>query len=289
MDTPKTRSWTVWGCAIALLLALARADAVQIDTGEQNTPAVTEVRELLRAELARLPEATLRVEATITVGARAFKLALDNLDDARPIIATFLTSTDFQSALDGRARPANVTAIFSNPNPVDQVRLARLLLGAPRIGVIQSPNVAALTATLAPHGVTAIPFSPVQDVDAILRGARQIDAIVALPDSAVLNPSNVGYVVRTLYSRRKVLIGYSDTLTRVGSLASVYVTPEALARSAGEVLSQLANNGSLAAPVFVSDVDVSLNEQLARSLSIAVPTEAMLRDAMRSTGKERVP
>jgi hypothetical protein len=288
VDGQATKLGTFFGCALALLLRFASCGGVEIQSAEQKSPAVIKTEEILRTELARLSGMPSSVEARITIGARAFRTALD-IPDSRPIIATFLTSTDFQIALNGRTRPASVTAIFSNPDPIDQVQLARLLLGTPRLGAIESPNVAILVASLTAHGVSPIPFARAQNIESTLRGATQMDAIVALPDPAVLNQTNIGHVVRTLYSRRKVLIGYSDTLTRVGSLASVFVTPEALARRTAEVLRRFADNSSLPAPSFVDDVDVSVNEQLARSLNISVPNETALRDAVRAETNGEAP
>ena len=86
-----------------------------------------------------------------------------------------------------------------------------------------------------------------------------------------------------------MLIGYSATLTRVGALASVYVSPEAIARSVVDVLVGYARSSKLARPAFVSDVEVTVNDRLARSLNIAVPEQAELLEAVRSRRNEGAP
>ena len=137
--------------------------------------------------------------------------------------------------------------------------------------------------------VRAIPAAGEQRIDSLLREAEAVDAVIVLPDPTLLNRSNITHVVRTLYGRRKVLIGYSVTLTRVGALASVYVSPEAIARDVVDVLNRYATRGTMPGPTFVSDVDVIVNDRLARSLNIAVPEHASLLDAVRSRRSEGAP
>jgi hypothetical protein len=124
--------------------------------------------------------------------------------------------------------------------------------------------------------------SPNEGIDALLRDADPFDVILALPDPTVLNPANIGHVVRTLYQQHKVMIGYSDTLTRVGSLASVYPTADEIARAVRQVLEQFAADRILPSPKFVREVNVSLNERLGRSLNIVLPDTADLVGAIRS-------
>ncbi len=229
----------------------------------------------VRSEVSRLiPEHVLDdVQVRIAIGAEAFRAAVAS-DDARPLIASYLTSTDFEDALRGRPRPPNVTAVFSNPDPLDQLALAELLLGRSSVGAFESPAVQSLTTRLHGAGVRLIPVGREANIDGLLRSAQSVDVIIVLPDSAVLNPANINHVVRSLYQRRSVLIGYSSALTRVGSLASVYGSPRNIARSVADMVAQYADKGALAEPIFVRDISVAFNSQLARSLNIALPDEA---------------
>lgn len=270
-----------------LSLTLAAAGDVRIITDTKNT----ETSPLLGAIRARLSNVSPRIsalDARITVGASAFREALGQ-NDSRPLIAAYLTSIEFEEALATGPRPQNITAVFANPDPRRQADLARKLIGRGTIGVIDSPASHALAARLSTIGVRVVAAPTNQDVEALLRALDSVDVVIALPDSTVLNRSNINHVVRTLYQQRKVLIGYSDTLTRVGSLASVYVTPEATARQVANVLEQYATTGVLPAPTFVRDVDVSVNARLARSLNIALPDQAELLNEIRSSSMESAP
>jgi hypothetical protein len=248
-------------------------------------PETAALVETVRQSLNFSPGVTA-LDARVTIGAAAFREALAE-DDTRPLVAAYLSSIEFETALNGRERPRYVTAVFSNPDPIDQVILARKLLGRSTIGVFDSQAAHSLVPRVASKGVRTIQASPGQGVDSLLRAANSIDVMVVMPDDAVLNRSNISHVVRALYQQRKFLVGYSDTLTRVGCLASVYVPPEAIARSVAKALEHQATSGVLPEPAFVRDVAVSLNERLARSLNISLPDRAEILDAIRAGAAER--
>jgi hypothetical protein len=263
--------------ALGVLLVAHFASAeVRIEPSAPASPELAELVNQVQDAIAASPADVAALNVTVTVGRAAFEQALAT-QDVRPIVAAYLTSSEFEAALAGRRR-TNITAVFSNPDPRDQAALARALLGRSALVAFDSPATRHLIQLL-PGSVHAISVPEEQKIDSLLRAADSFDAIIALPDPTLLNRSNINHVVRTLYGRRKVLIGYSVTLTKVGALASVYVSPEAIARSVGDALTQYASRGTLPRPVFVRDVDVIVNERLARSLNIAIPKQPELLNA----------
>lgn len=272
--------------SVALLPLAARCEIyITPASGDAETATLVQT---VQTELSGASPAAQRLEARVTIGAKAFRDALAE-NDSRPLIATYLTSVEFQEALNGRERPAYVTAVFSNPDPAAQVRLARQLLGRASLGAFDSPAAHSLVTRVAGLGVHPIPISPGQGIDSLLRSAQSLDALIVLPDASVLNRSNINHTVRTLYQQRKVLIGHSLTLSGVGALASVYSSREAIAHTALQVLEDYATTGLLPGPAFVSDVDVAVNDRLARSLNISVPDRASLLKAVRSNAAEGIP
>lgn len=269
-----------------LLLSRFAVGEVQIEPQSPPSEETATLVHLVRDAITKAPPHIAALNVRVTIGPTAFENAIAT-DDPRPLIAAYLTSSEFESALGGREHSL-ITAVFSNPDPRDQAALARSLLGRSALAAFDSPAAHHLVELLG-DSVHAIPASGEQRIDSLLRAADSFDAIIALPDPSVLNRSNINHVVRTLYERRKVLIGYSATLTRVGSLASVYVPPEAVARSVVDVLAEYAGRGGLQSPVFVSDVQVAVNDRLARSLNIAVPDHAQLLDAVLSRRSEGAP
>lgn len=274
-----TRKAATVAAALSVLLwpRIGTAD-VRVETSPGTDAAG--LTQLVREQISAVPRAA-SLDARVTIGAEAFRTALNN-QDGRPIVAAYLSSAEFAAALGERPPPPQVTAIFTNPDPLDQLTLAKAILRQASVAAFDSPAVHSLVARLTERGVAAIHVAPNEGVDVLLRGADPFDLIIALPDPSVLNQGNVGHVVRTLYQQHKVLIGYSDTLTRVGSLASVYPTADGIARAVRQALEQYAERRALPSPMFVSDVNVSLNERLARSLNIVLPAVDDLLTEIRS-------
>lgn len=271
---------------VALLPSAAQGEIrITSAAGAADTASLVQT---VQAELSGASPAVKRLDARVTIGAAAFREALAD-DDSRPLVATYLTSVEFQEVLNGREHPAHVTAVYSNPDPAAQVRLARQLLGQATLGAFDSPAAHSLVTRVAGLGVRAIPTSPGQSIDSVLRSAQSLDAVIVFPDATVLNRSNINHAVRTLYQQRKVLIGHSLTLTRVGALASVYSSRDAIARGVLEIFEQYATTRVLPEPVFVSDIDVAVNDRLARSLNITVPDRTSLLKAVRSKPAEATP
>jgi hypothetical protein len=273
---------------VLCILAVSRfaLAEVQVEPAAPPTPEIAELVQELQSAIAASPPAIAASDVRVTVGRAAFEEALA-AEDARPIVAVYLTSSEFEAAVAG-SKPAHVTAVFSNPDPRDQAALARALLGRSSLAAFDSPTTHHLVQLLV-GSAAPIPADGEQKIDSLLRAADSFDAIIALPDPNLLNRSSINHVVRTLYARRKVLIGYSVTLTKVGALASVYVSPEAIAQGVVDVLREYAARGRLAGPAFVRDVDVIVNDRLARSLNIPVPEPAELLKAVRSRRNEGAP
>lgn len=274
------RQGAVLAAALWVLLTPRPASAgIQIEVSPEL--ATSERVQLVRDEIATVARRAPDLDCEVTIGASAFQAAVDR-NDHRPIVATYLTSTEFRAVLGERSSGPDITAIFSNPDPLDQLALARALVNPAHVAVFDSPAVHTLIPPLNARGVTAIPVTANERIDQLLRSTDSFNVILALPDLSVLNRANIGHVVRTLYQEHKVLIGYSDTLVQIGSLASVYPRAEAIAEAVRAVLLELAAGRALPAPRFVSDVDLSLNERLARSLNIVLPEKSDLLNTLRS-------
>lgn len=288
MESRRSKGVGLKRFGVLCILAVCRfaSAEVQVESAAPTTPEIAELVRELQSAIAAGPRAVVASDVRVTVGRAAFEEALA-AEDARPIVAAYLTSTEFEAAVAGR-KPAHVTAVFSNPDPRDQAALAHALLGRSALATFDSPTTHHLVQLLA-ESVQPIPASGEQRIDALLRAADSFDAIIALPDPNLLNRSTINHVVRTLYARRKVLIGYSVTLTKVGALASVYASPDAIAQAVIDALSEYAARGRLPGPAFVSDVDVIVNDRLARSLNIAIPEHAELLNAVRSRRNEGAP
>lgn len=280
--------WVRRALCLATLAASPCFGEVRIDVGRLPDAETVQVTQTLRTAIAAQVPRAASLNLRITVGVSALREALE-ADEAQPTLAIMISSVDFDAVLKERKRPSNLSAIFTNPDPLDQVSLAESLLGRATVGVIDSPSTHALATRLSGRSVQTIIAQPEQDIDLLLRQTTGIDALIVLPDATVLNRANINHVVRTLYQRRAVLIGYSQTLTRVGGLASIYVSADALTAQTVKTVAALADNGTLPGPSFVADVSVAVNEQLAHSLNMALPPDSTILNVIRTRRKERTP
>ena len=269
---------------VALLVPAVAGAQIQIDAGFEPTEHTVVLADRVQQTLTAHPQLSA-LDVRITIGAGALRQALTR-NDARPVIAAYITSTDFQTIFDAAGRPRHVTAVFSNPDPRDQLALAGAVLGEhARIGVFDTPAADSLLRPSIHDSIATLTVRPGEDINSVLRQAFSLDAILVLPDG-VLTRDNIHHAVRTLYGRRAVLIGHSAMLTRVGSLASVYVSAESIAVEVADVVSHYAATQELRAPVFVDDIEVAVNPRLARSLNLALPPTPVLVGAVRE-GRQR--
>lgn len=269
---------------VSMLVPAISAAQIEVDPGAEPAEQGAALTELIVQTLTMHPEwGTLDVR--VTIGPTALRQALKR-GDGRPVIAAYLTSTDFRTIIDSAGRASHVTAVFADPDPRDQFALARAVLGEHAlIGVFDTPGADSLLRPPIHDTIRALMVRPGDGINTVLRQAGSLDGILVLPDG-VLTRDNIHHAVRTLYGRRVVLIGHSEMLTRVGSLASVYVSPESIAAAVADVVSHYAATQELIAPVFVSDVDVAVNPRLARSLNLTLPSTSTLVRAVRE-GRRR--
>lgn len=279
------RMETLFGClrgallGVSLFLPGTVGAEIEIDAGREPPEHSEALSEQLVQTLATHPE-FVALDVRVTMGAAALREVLER-NDGRPVIAAYLTSTDFQAIIKAAGDPKNVTAVFANPDPRDQFTLARTLLGAhARIGVFDTSAADSLLRPPIDDGLQTLKARRGEDINSVLRQVDSLDAILVLPDG-VLTRDNIHHVVRILYGRRVVLIGHSAMLTRVGSLASVYASSASIAAAVSDALSHYAATGKLAAPMFVDAIDVAVNPQLARSLNLNLPPSSMLVRAVR--------
>lgn len=285
MSPTRSPLCVLWACVACALIScvpgLGCAEIRVLGDPEPSAESIALVQQLRDALSIASPN-IFSGDVTVTVGAAAFAKEIA-AGHGKPIVATYLTSADFEQVLRGQSPPVAVTAVFENPDPRDQLSLARALLGeTATIGVFDVPRARSMLTRLDPRRVRMIPVAPGQRIDAILRETDSIDAILVLPDG-VLTRANINHTVRALYARHAVLIGHSATLARVGALASVYVTPESIAGTVAQVIAAYAGSGKWPPPQYVEDIDIAVNERLARSLNMVPPSrERLLRSIIAS-------
>ena len=114
------------------------------------------------------------------------------------------------------------------------------------------------------------------------------DVLLALPDPLVFNKNTAQSLLLTSYRAQIPLIAYSKSYVSAGALAAVYSTPAQIGQQAAELLVRLmqAKTLTLPSPQYPKYFSVSVNYQVARSLGLAIESEAALLEQIKA-GTER--
>ena len=227
-------------------------------------------------------------QLTLAVGVLAAEAVADTANRAS-VLAVLVPRSWFVKS--GRARLAdggrrNVSAIYVDQPFERQAQLVRVAFPeARRVGVLLSTEQAALAgeigAALAAQQLELVKQTVPTDarlitpLEAVLAGS---DLLLAVPDPQIFNRNTAQSIFLTTYRYRIPVQGYSQSLTRAGALLSLHSSPAQIGRQAAEWLNQAlqAVTPQLPAPAYPAYFSVSINDQVARSLGIALPAEAAL-------------
>lgn len=204
------------------------------------------------------------------------------------VISAFTSSQVWRAIVDKLppARARAMTAVYAEPAPADQLRLAALLYRRPvRAAVLLGPETAFLLPHLLPQLLPQLlPPLPGQaevlhvargdDLSDVLARTGRAEVLLALPDSTVYNPENIRNILLSTYRRKQGVIGFSADMVKVGALASTYSEIEDINTQVAELAAGFAASGRLPPPQFPRYFRTAINEGVARSLDVDVSEEA---------------
>lgn len=296
--------WVLAFASLAMGVGQALAAQVAVVLSDDSAP-YQEVYQVVRAHLAERGHEVQQAYAvglaaaalsesrlTVAVGVRAAdSLAVQPL--RTPMLAVLVPRSWYvgggRSRLsDGGRRPAS--AIFLDQPPERQAQLIRLAFpDAQRVGVLTGAGQPLLLAELDDAlrtqrlGMVWQELAPdarlIGPLEQILANA---DLLLAVPDPQVFNRNTAQSLFLTSYRYRVPVLGYSQSLTRAGALLSLHSSPAHIGRQAAEWINQALNAGPvrLPPPAHPAYFDVSINEQVARSLGFVLPPEAVLEQQL---------
>ena len=211
----------------------------------------------------------------VAIGPNALRQAATRRCDC-VVIAAFTSSQVWRSVVAGLppARAKAMTAVYAEPAPLDQVRLATLLYRRPvRVAAILGPDTTFLMPALAGQA-EVLQAARDADMGDILARIGRSEVLLALPDSAIYNPENIRNILLSTYRRKQGVIGFSADMVKVGALATTYSEIEDINAQVAEMAANFVATGTLPAPQFPHYFRTAINEGVARSLDIAVSDEA---------------
>lgn len=262
-------------------------EAIESELRPQHT-----VIRVLSPKLGISGSALSRANLLITVGVKAAEQIAEQGSGA-PVLSVLVTEDWYRS--QGRTKFASRTqeyGVIVLEQPISrQLRLIRhafpkaarlgVIVGRSNAGQIDSVRMAAGVAGL---GIASAVLESEQSLVATLSQVlKEADLLLALPDAEVLNRNTVQSVLMTTYRYRDPVVGYSVALSRAGAMVSLYSTPAQIGRQAGETAARALEEGKLTAFQWPKYFSVSVNDHVARSLGINVPSEEAL---MRELGND---
>lgn len=235
-----------------------------------------------------------RADLIVTAGSEALRKVLAS-GTTLPVIATLLPRQSYERIMAEAGRPrSRVTAItLDQPASRQASFLRHLLPGQKRIGLLLSEE------TQSAVGQFRQPFSAVgltldsensEDNTASLLAALngllpRINVLLAIPDSTIYKRDNIKAILVTSYRHQRPVVAYSAAFVKAGALAALYSTPAQIASQTAELVVGPAPlpAGAIAPALFA----ISVNQNVAQALGLAIPDEVTIRQGMLAERESR--
>lgn len=257
------------------------ADAIESGLGKDHT-----VVRILASHLDQSETAISNARLIVTVGVKAAQ-EISGRHPRTPVLAILVPRAWFEaegkSLLTKGGRMAG--AIFIDQPFTRQFHLIKSALpSVGKVGVVLGKQGAdqlpELDRQAKAHGMaltSAILTSGKKLVETLENVLGEADILLLpFPDADVLSRTTAQSVFMTSYRFRDPVVGYSESLSRAGALLVVYSTPAQIGRQAAEVIDKSLDGGKLPAAQWPQYFSVAINGHVARSLDIALPSEAVL-------------
>lgn len=230
----------------------------------------------------------------VTVGMKATEMAV--AQNGAPVLAVMIPDNGYQELMAKalRHKPAKlVSAIYLNQPWDRQVTFLHAALPERRkIGLLHSPeariDVAGLNRQVASQGGSLVALS-VQSVEKLFLSLENVlensDLLLAVPDSTIYNSGSIRNILLTSYRKGVPLIGLSQTYVNAGALCAIFSTTEQMAEQAGSTVALYAQNRQLPGPQYPVDFTVAVNQQVAHSMGIELPSPEKIRIQMGKAGR----
>ena len=106
------------------------------------------------------------------------------------------------------------------------------------------------------------------------------DVLLALPDSSVYNSATLRNILLATYRSGIPLIGLSPAYVKAGALCAVFSTPTQIAAQAAMAIQQFWEISALPVAQYPQLFEVTVNEQVGRSLGLSIKSPAELQNEM---------
>lgn len=224
----------------------------------------------------------------ITLGPDAFTLVRQESRNV-PILALLVDEPFIKGYINGHEEQ-QLSAIFYAPPMIRQAVAGKVILPhATRVSMLATPDSAVLyehlKEQLPAFGMDSQIFVVSSNDDLIptlIRALEYGDFLLAAPDSSIYNPRTIKHILLTTYRRNRIVIGPSQAYVKAGALASTYTPFTIIAALAADVINEYQVSNQFRPPFYPEEFRLAINEQVARSLNIPLPSRQELVDAIKA-------
>lgn len=236
-----------------------------------------------------------QADLIVAVGMKAAELAA--AQTSTPVLAVMIPRMGYEELLaqiSQKKHTRSISAIYLDQPWVRRIDFWHAVLpDRHRIGLLHSPDthidVARLRHDVVQRGGTLV-AQPVHSAEELFSRLGSVlassDGLLAIPDSMIYSSSNIRNILLTSYRLGVPLIGFSQAYVNAGALCAIFSTPEQLAEQAGATVISFARTGQLPEPQYPAAFTIAVNQQVARSLGIAVPSPEAIRNRMDKAKEE---
>ena len=258
---------------VALLAwpATAAATRYQLLTGDESSVTRRIAEDLDRRLGPLFAEAAYskRKDMCVAIGPVALRDAV--LHHPRCVLLAVYTSSQVWRALVAGlapARAADMTVIYGEPAPADQLKLVALLYKRPvKIAAIVGADTSFLKPIL--QGSTEVEeYVQGDDINVVLNRIGKAEVLLATPDSTVYNTENIRNILLSTYRHNQGVIGFSADMVKAGALASTYSDISDINAQVTEIAKDYLYGGELPAPQFPRYFSTIVNIGVAKSLNV---------------------
>ncbi len=244
----------------------------------------------------QLSSAVPPTDLIVTVGMQAAESVVSQTNE--PVLAVMITRRGYLELLAKFPAPSSsrsISAIYLDQPWERQINFMRAALPERRkISILSSEeiklDVTRLRQVVAQRG-SSLEVQKVHSTEELFPQLENVltnsEVLLATPDSFIYSNSNILNILLTSYRYRVPIIGLSQAYVNAGALGAIFSTPEQLAEQAGAAVVSFSQKGRLPEAQPPIAFSIALNQQVARSMEIELPSAEIIRKKMDKIGEAK--
>ena len=223
----------------------------------------------------------------VAVGNRALEFLIQK-NVRTPILTVLISQNNFTKLIKQNTSRKTVSAIFSDPDPRFQIKLAEILYQRKvEIGVLLSDSTEYLrdevkeAASLNNMSLVIENITDNDQINKALSRMSSMEVLLALPDQTIYNPNSIRNILLSTYRNNQSVIGFSKGMVKAGALATVSAGVIEIVEETVAWIREFDIKQEIPKPSFSSTFDVEINKYVARSLEVKSSEKDQILKALR--------